>query len=297
MVNSQEEFMSIPKIIHYCWLSNDPVPENYQKYMNSWGTKLPDYQFILWDTKRFDVNKIPWTKQSFDVKLYAFASDYIRLYAVYTCGGIYLDMDMEIVKSFDPLLNEEIVLAYENHISDNLEAGCFGAIKGHPYIKKCMEYFETRNFYNPGDLENILSIPVSERNDYIDPLIAPEIMKNVLQEYFPENQYKIYSKEYFTAKNVVTGKIETTKNTFTIHHFATQYHSEEWRKMREQEQKIRRIFGEKSSLGKAAFKLIFVKNRIKRTGLCNAVQYYADKYITKKNANGKMPQRFADDRH
>jgi mannosyltransferase OCH1-like enzyme len=276
--------MLIPKIIHYCWLSNDPIPESYQKCMTSWKIKLPDYQFVLWDTKRFDINKIAWTKQAFDVKMYACVSDYIRLYAVYTTGGIYLDMDMEIVKSFDPLLNEEIILGYENHISENLEAGCFGAVKGHPYIRKCMEYFETRHFFDPREMENILSMPVFERHEYINPLILPEIMKNTLQEHFQGNKYKIYSREYFTAKNIVTGAIERTKNTFTIHHFATQYHSEEWRKMREGTQKIKRIFGEQSSVGNVFFKLITVRNRIKNTGLCCAVQHYIRKYITKNAA-------------
>ena len=31
----------IPKIIHYCWLSNDPIPEDLQKYMKTWKKKTP----------------------------------------------------------------------------------------------------------------------------------------------------------------------------------------------------------------------------------------------------------------
>ncbi|MDR2342965.1 MAG: hypothetical protein LBD86_00355 [Spirochaetaceae bacterium] len=133
----------IPKIIQYCRLSDDPIPEDYKRCMATWKQKLPDYELMRWDTKRFDVNSVIWVKQAFEVKLYACASDYIRLYAVYKHGGIYLDMDMEIVKQFDDLLRLDLMLAYENHISKNIEAGCFGAAKGHPYIKKCMEYFET----------------------------------------------------------------------------------------------------------------------------------------------------------
>lgn len=44
----------IPKIIHYCWLSSDPVPEDLQIYMKSWKEKLPDYEFIKWDFSKFD---------------------------------------------------------------------------------------------------------------------------------------------------------------------------------------------------------------------------------------------------
>jgi hypothetical protein len=270
--------MPIPKIIHYCWLSDNPIPEDYQKYMKLWKIKLPDYQFILWDTKRFDINKILWTKQAFDTGMYAYASDYIRFFAVYNYGGIYLDMDMEIIKSFDGLLNEELMLAYENHISENLEAGCFGAAKGHGYIKRCMEYYEARNFIEDELMEKIIGMEASKRHDYINPKVSPEVMKDAL-EYCNGKKYQIYPREYFTAKNIRTGKIERSENTYTIHHFATQYHSEEWRKWREREQRINRIFGEMTLVSKIIRKTIAVGNRIKRTGMKEPVEYYVNKYI------------------
>lgn len=95
----------IPKIIHYCWLSGDPVPQNLQDYMATWKAKLPDYEFILWDRNRFDLHSSEWVRQAFEARKYAFAADYIRLYAVYHYGGIYMDMDIEVVKPFDELLD------------------------------------------------------------------------------------------------------------------------------------------------------------------------------------------------
>ena len=73
----------IPKIIHYCWLSNDAVPQELQMYMATWKEKLPSYEFILWNFDRFDINSSLWVRQAFEAKKYAFAADYIRLYAVY----------------------------------------------------------------------------------------------------------------------------------------------------------------------------------------------------------------------
>jgi hypothetical protein len=273
--------MAIPKIIHYCWLSDDPVPADYQKYRDLWKIKLPDYQFLLWDTKRFDLNKTLWTRQAFDSGMYAFAADYIRFFAVYHFGGIYLDMDMEIIKPFEPLLDAELMIAYENQNGENLEAGCFGAVKGHEYIKKCMEYYENHTFFDPAEAEKIKSIAVSERLDYINPLIAPEVMKNALA-FFKDKKFRIYSKDYFTAKNTVTGVIEPTENTVTIHHFAAQYHSDEWRKDRKSEQEASRIFGETTVLAKIARKMVIAKNRIKRDGIGSAVRHYFNKYIRKK---------------
>ena len=54
----------IPKIIHYCWLSDDPIPKSLQKYMSSWKKFLPDYEFIHWDFNRFDINSLGY-KESF----------------------------------------------------------------------------------------------------------------------------------------------------------------------------------------------------------------------------------------
>lgn len=95
----------IPKKIHYCWLSNDPYPEKIEKCINSWKEKLPDYEIIKWDLNRFPLEKSLWVKQAYEARKYAFAADYIRLYALATEGGIYLDSDVEVLKSFDDLLD------------------------------------------------------------------------------------------------------------------------------------------------------------------------------------------------
>ena len=43
----------IPKIIHYCWLSSDPIPADLLSCMESWKKFLPDYEFMLWNFERF----------------------------------------------------------------------------------------------------------------------------------------------------------------------------------------------------------------------------------------------------
>jgi mannosyltransferase OCH1-like enzyme len=196
--------MSIPKIIHYCWLSNDPVPEKLQKCMSSWN-KLEGYKFMLWNFERFDINSSIWVEQAFKAKKYAFAADYIRLYAVYNYGGIYLDMDVEVIKPFDELLDTDIMLAYENDEVLRIEAGCFGAAKGHPFIKKCLDYYKNRPF-NPLKL-----------------LVIPIIMRNIKQKYFRYADYNIHTRDYFTAKNLTIGTVNVTKNTFAIHHFESSW--------------------------------------------------------------------------
>jgi hypothetical protein len=273
--------MPIPKIIHYCWLSNDPIPEEYKRYMDSWNNLLSGYDFFLWDTKRFDINSTAWTKQSFEAQIYACTCDYIRLYAVYNYGGIYLDMDMEVLKPFDKFLQNDLMLAYENHVSENIEAGCFGATKGHPYIRKCMEFFEHRNFCDPELFPAILAMEKSNRHEAANPPILPEVLKIILRDFFPSAKYPILSHDYFTAKNIVTGKIEVTANTITVHHFATQYHSEEWHEIRNSEQRINLKFGENTLLSRILCYFGRFRRCLHKLGILGTLKYYFTKYIKK----------------
>ena len=58
----------IPKIIHYCWLSKDPIPKDMQMFIDGWYEKLPDYEFMLWDFNRFDIHSSQWVKEAFSKK-------------------------------------------------------------------------------------------------------------------------------------------------------------------------------------------------------------------------------------
>lgn len=201
----------IPKIIHYCWLSNDPIPQNLQNCMKSWKEKLPDYEFILWNFERFDINSSLWVKQAFENKKYAFAADYIRLYSVYNYGGIYMDMDIEVLKSFNDLLDKPLMLAYENDKKIGIEAGCFGAERHNPTIKNCLDYYTDRSFI--------------KQNGEFDTLTCPHIMAKFCNK---ENSVDIYDKFFFTCKSYKTGIIATRNYSYAIHHFAGSW-QEDWR--------------------------------------------------------------------
>ena len=201
----------IPKIIHYCWLSDDPIPADMSRYMDSWKSKLKDYQFIKWDLKRFPKESSIWVSEAFDSKKYAFAADYIRLYAVYHYGGIYLDMDVEVLRAFDKLLDQPYMIAVEDEERTKIEAGCFGAEAGNEFIEKCLAYYHNRHF--------IL------KDGLFDTLVLSKIMMKILKEnHFNIN---IYSWQYFTAKSWFTGKECPTDETYAVHHFKGSWRSEE----------------------------------------------------------------------
>lgn len=207
----------IPKIIHYCWLSNDPIPENLQKCMNTWKEKLPDYEFMLWNFTRFDKKSSLWVEQAFDSKKYAFAADFIRLYAIYNYGGIYLDMDIEVLKTFDTLLNQKLMIAFENPEKTGIEAGCFGAEKNNIFIGDCLSYYNNREFI--------------KENGEFDTLPLPRIMFSLIKKHPEINIKDMCDWHYFTNKSYKTGEISTTSRSYAIHHFAGSWTSKYHKKL------------------------------------------------------------------
>ncbi|MBR0047438.1 MAG: hypothetical protein IJP75_11280 [Bacteroidaceae bacterium] len=154
----------IPKIIHFSWFSNDPMPEVYIQIMENWKKVLPDYEFKLWDAKALKEANIMFANEAVSVRKWAFAADAIRVYAVYHYGGIWLDGDAVVYKSFDPFLDCRMFIGKEhtmefqndgcNHNINLLTSHCFGAEKGHPFVKECVDYYQSRHFIL-SDKENL----------------------------------------------------------------------------------------------------------------------------------------------
>ena len=143
----------IPKIVHYSWFSGEPYPAFLTECMNTWKKALPDYEFVLWDAQKLAEINNTFANEAVSVKKWAFAADFVRLYAVYHYGGIWLDTDVEMFKSFDPFLNDGMFIGREYYIWNTegkevrcLTSHCFGAEKHHPFIKECLEFYEHRHF-------------------------------------------------------------------------------------------------------------------------------------------------------
>ena len=94
----------IPKTIHYCWLSNNPIPTDLQECIKSWRIHMPDWNIKLWNTSTFDIHSVPFVEQACNHRKWAFAADYIRIFALYTEGGIYLDYEVFVSKNMDFVL-------------------------------------------------------------------------------------------------------------------------------------------------------------------------------------------------
>ena len=105
----------IPKTIHYVWLGNGNMTPFIKSCVNSWEKVMPEYKIKCWNEKNFDINSVPWVKEAIEKKKWALAADYIRLYALYTEGGIYMDTDVKVFKKFDDFLKYDFFSSVEYH--------------------------------------------------------------------------------------------------------------------------------------------------------------------------------------
>ena len=135
----------IPKIIHYCWFGNTPKPDIVKHCITSWRKYCVGWEIKEWNEANFDVESIPYMKEAYEQKKYAFVSDVARLLIVYQSGGVYLDTDVELLGSIEPLLENEAFFAFESNRNINTGLG-FGAISNHKAIKKMLEFYKEKYF-------------------------------------------------------------------------------------------------------------------------------------------------------
>ena len=116
----------IPKKIHYCWFGKNKLPDKAIKCINSWKKYCPDYEIIEWNEDNFDVRQNGYTEFTYDNRKFAFLSDYARLQIVLKEGGLYFDVDVEIIRPLDELLVHKAFFGFETEEYVNTGVG-FGA--------------------------------------------------------------------------------------------------------------------------------------------------------------------------
>lgn len=230
----------IPKKIHYVWLGGKKLSYDAQDFINGWKRKMPDYEIKCWDENCFDCDSVPWVKQAIENKMWAFAADYIRLYALYTEGGIYMDTDVEVRRPFDDFLSYDFFSATEVHsdfeilglpkLDSNFKPlvkgeaiPCFGilsavmgASKGNKLIKDCLDYYNQRNFI---DSSGSMDVKV------IIPDILGIIATNYGFRYIDETQHLNGNMVIFNS-HVLVGAIKNLReDSYAVH-----YCEGSWRK-------------------------------------------------------------------
>ena len=211
----------IPKIVHYCWFGPKKMPKKYRGYIRGWKKKLPDYTFILWNEQNFDCNGIVYAEQAYAKGKYAFVSDVARVCSLSDMGGLYLDTDVEMIRSPEPLLKDHsVVLGTENAEIGTIGTGFMACAPGSALMREMVEYYKKHPFIR----------------DSGEPDLTPNttIIAQILREKFglragdtmqSGNDTILYPFAYFTAFNNTLRKPEVSSCTYCVHHFADSWSS------------------------------------------------------------------------
>ncbi len=169
----------IPKIIHYCWFGKGAMPELVERCISSWHTYMPDWEYRLWSEASLSqtlhkptsnpflkkkeqkphTNPLsdsendwlgfmpPYVQEAYAAKKYAFVSDYVRLWALEREGGLYMDVDFEVYRPFDDLMEQYDAFAgYEGSKRNPVMMGVLAAKAHHPWIQGMLHTYADRAF-------------------------------------------------------------------------------------------------------------------------------------------------------
>lgn len=196
----------IPRIIHYCWFGRSPLPETAQRCIESWHKFMPDWEYVLWNEDNFDVSSYSYSQEAYDAKKYAFVSDVARLKALKENGGIYLDVDFEVYKAFDELLQNVAFAGFEGSKTNPIMMGVLGSVPDGDWVSRQLERYLDRHFIENGTPD--MTTNVRFVTDWM-----------IKQGFLPNGQeqiiggFHVYPVDYFCPK-LTTGEYRRTDNTF-----------------------------------------------------------------------------------
>lgn len=233
----------IPKIVHYCWFGRGEKPAKFLQYLESWKKYLPDYEIKEWNEDNFDINTNQYVLEAYRSRKFAFVTDYVRLYALYHEGGVYMDTDVEVTASFDPFLHHIAFSGFETN--GNVPTGMMAAQKGSIWAEDLLKGYDNRHFIMDDGTFDMTTNTTVITNYMLDKGL---ILNNKYQD-FP-NLCTMYPSDYFCPKDHRTGLIHPTKNTVCIHHFAGSWLNRSWKSSFRHRAKIllSQIVGGKASL-------------------------------------------------
>ena len=162
----------------------------------------------------------PYTREAYDNRKFAFVTDVVRLYALYHEGGIYMDTDVEVLRPIDCFLSHHAFSGFEDE--HNVPTGIMASEKGGKWAKDNLEYYHGRHFLLSNGNFDLTTNVITITNYMLSFGLRQD---NTYQDF--ADLITFYPKDYFCPKSYRDGKIYLTENSYTIHHFAGSWLSDE----------------------------------------------------------------------
>jgi hypothetical protein len=210
------------------------MPALAEKCIKSWKKYCPDYEIICWNEENFDIRQNRYMREAYEAKKWAFVSDFARLKIVYDHGGIYLDTDVELIKSITPLLDNGGFMGFDEKgiVASGLG---FGAERGNEIIGEFLKDYDDIPFVLPDGTYDLTPCP--DRNTATLKRLGMD-MENKSQTFMG---MRFLPDDYLCPMDYNTGKKTITKNTYSIHHYSASWTSD----VTKRTTRIKRLIGVK----------------------------------------------------
>ncbi len=196
------------------------MPELVKNCIASWHKYMPDWEYKLWNEDNFDIDSSPqYVRQAYQARKFAFVSDYVRLTALAKYGGVYLDTDVEVLRSYDPLLSDTAFMGFEEsraHLPGTCVIGCETGCK---WVIDMLSTYDGVEFLSPdGQMDMTTNVQRLGRA-----MVAEGLVPNGKEQYIDKWGLRVYDHHHFSPITS-TRVMRKNKDTFSIHHFAGSWH-------------------------------------------------------------------------
>ena len=212
----------IPKTIHYCWFGRGEKPELAKKCIESWKKYCPDYELMEWNEDNFDVKSNLYVRQAYEARKFAFVTDYVRLYALYHHGGIYMDTDVEVLKSLDEYLEETAFSGFES--KEKIPTGIMASEKEFSLFGELLAYYGDRPFIREDGSLDMTTNVITITNMLTSKGFVPNGEKQTVAG------FTLYPQNVFCPLHKKVDDAAYMKETATVHWFAGSWKSEATKK-------------------------------------------------------------------
>ena len=171
---------------------------------------MPDYEIVRWDESNLDFGLCEYACEAYKAKKWAFASDYARFKILYEQGGIYLDTDVEVIRSLEPILERGPYMGFEVDCSETTKGT---VASGLGLYRDILDSYEQDHFIKDDGSYDLTTVV-----DRVTDILREKGLRDVpgIQEVAG---VRIYPSEYFCPKDPIYSRLILTENSYSIHHY------------------------------------------------------------------------------
>lgn len=201
----------IPKVIHTFWFADNPMPQKYRDCLISWERYAPEMEIRIWNMHTYQPKNCLFYDQAIRLGQWAFASDYARADILRRYGGVYMDLDVEMLRPIRDLLYNDAYMSFES--LSRIECGSgMGAQKGNAILEEICRSYEERPFIREDGSLDLSTCPVR----FTKVIEKHGLVKNGGFQFVDD--ITIYPFEVLTGKSFDTGIEYSTNLSYTLHH-------------------------------------------------------------------------------